>query len=180
MPRDDDAQRAIISEYLEQFTQEIQSKIKVQCMALQVPRRAIVDVHMLEENKQSSVPKLDLAQTFRQSPSQAALMGSPSLVHRSQTKEMRDSEDPRAGTVVGPGGREPSTLLHDQIKSEAEESSELEVIQEANLRYTNLVVKSSHNLTAVQLQHDSRTATQTKYAVKVVGNNQLFLYELMI
>ena len=45
-------------------------------------------------------------------------------------KELKEADNPRAATVVGlgGGGRDPNTLLHQEIKSEAEESSELEVI----------------------------------------------------
>ena len=65
-------------------------------------------------------------------------------------KELKEADDPRAATVVGlgGGGRDPNTLLHQEIKSEAEESSELEVIQESNLKSFHQIVKSSSNLTA--------------------------------
>ena len=51
-PKEDEAQNAIIRDYLEQFTQEIQQKIKVQCTTLNVPRKAHIEVQPMEEIKQ--------------------------------------------------------------------------------------------------------------------------------
>ena len=64
MPRDDDAQRAIISEYLEKFTQEIQSKIKVQCMTVPVQRKPpMIEVRPIEDDQYlvNRVPQLDIS-----------------------------------------------------------------------------------------------------------------------
>ena len=64
------------------------------------------------------------------------------------------------------------------IKSDDEESSEIDVVDASNMRVSQ-IVKSSQNLTAMQ-QNEGRLVTQAKYAIKVMGNNQLFLYQLTI